>query len=330
MSNKLKKFLVPLLIIIVMFSSGIVVYAQRKTITIIIDGQPTKLVTYKKTLADALQTNNITVGPKDKIDSNLTSQIEDKDTINIKRAVNITVTVDGKELSILSSEEDLNSMLTAEGISLKPEDKIQPEKEAKLTEGMRVEIVRVETKTFTESQTIDFSTVIKADNNLPNVQKKTLQEGKAGEKQITTSVIYEDGKEVTRTVIGESVVRKPVDRIIAQGTLPTLPVSRGGNPVAYTKKFTARATAYWAVRGIGKTYTASGRLAVRDPNGISTIAVDPSLIPYGTKLYVENYGFAIAADTGTAIKGEKIDVYFNTLDEAKRWAVKYVDVYILK
>lgn len=330
MSNKLKKFLVPLLIIIVMFSSGIVVYAQRKTITIIIDGQPTKLVTYKKTLADALQKNNITVGPKDKIDKDLTSKIENKSTINIKTAVNVSVAVDGKELSILSAEETLSSMLTAEGITLKAEDKIQPDKEAKLTEGLKVEIVRVETKTFTESEPIDFSTIVKVDNNLPNVQKKVLQEGKAGEKQITTNVVYENGVEVSKTVVSEAVVSKPVDKIVAQGTLPTLPVSRGGNPVAYTKKFTARATAYWAVRGIGKTYTASGRLAVRDPKGTSTIAVDPSLIPYGTKLYVENYGFAIAADTGTAIKGEKIDVYFNTLDEAKRWAVKYVNVYILK
>src|SRR3712207_7625161 len=76
-------------------------------------------------------------------------------------------------------------------------------------------------------------------------------------------------------------------------------------------------TLFRSVNGVGSTYTSSGRKAIRNPNGYSTIAVDPRVIPFGTKLYVEGYGYAIAADEGTSIIGKTIDVYFNTYKEAR-------------
>ena len=326
MSNKLRKVLVPLSIILAIAICSGLIYSKRKTITLVIDEQPTKLVTYKKTLAQTLQSNNIIIGPKDTIDVSLNSEIANNDIINIKRAVNLSLKVDGKELSILSSEETLSSMLSAEGITLNLEDKIQPEKDSKLTEGMTVAIIRVESKNFTSSEAMDFDTVIKPDNDMLNVQKKTIQEGKAGERQITTNVVYEDGQEVSRTIVNETVVSQPVNKIVAQGTIPTLAISRGGSAVGYTKKLTVRATAYSSA---GRT--SSGRMTVRDTSGgYSTIAVDTSVIPYGTKLYIEGYGFAVAADTGSAIKGNTIDVFFNSSSEVYNWGVRYVTAYILK
>lgn len=303
---------------------------KRKNITVTIDGTPTSIVTYKSTVKETLEDKEITLGPKDKISPDLHTEIKDKDTISIKRAVNVKVAVDGKNLDILTSDEDITTLLSVEGITLNSIDKISPAKETKLSEGLKIDIIRVENKNITESTPVDFKTVIKKNNSLSNTVKKIAQDGKVGEKQTIFNVIYENGKEVSRKLVSEAIVQKPMDKVIVQGTYPSMPVSRGGEVLPYSKTFTARATAYWAVRGVGRTYTASGRLAVRNPEGYSTIAVDPRLIPYGTKLFIEGYGFAIAADTGTGIKGEKIDVYFNTLAEAKRWAVKHVKVYILK
>ncbi|ACD21968.1 hypothetical protein FDE76_00945 [Clostridium botulinum] len=72
--------------------------------------------------------------------------------------------------------------------------------------------------------------------------------------------------------------------------------------------------------------TASGIQCVRNPNGISTISVDPSVFPYGSILYIEGYGYAVAADSGAAIKGNKIDVYFNSDEECCEWGVRDVKV----
>jgi len=308
----------------------IVLYSQRKTITVIADGQEMQFVTYKSTVKDFLSSKDISIGPKGKIEPALDAKISDNDTIVIKRPVNVNVVYDGNEVQILSAEEDIDAMLKAEGIEVNELDKITPHKKTKLSEGMKIEITRVEIKTVTETISIDFKEVIKKDKRLSNTKRKVTQEGVNGEKQITYTVVYENGKEVSREIINETITKKPIEKIIVQGTYPSMPVNSSGEVMSYKKVFKAKATAYWAVRGVGKTYTASGRKAVWNPDGYSTIAVDPKVIPYGTKLFVEGYGFAIAADTGTSIIGNTIDVFFNTYKEACNWGLKYVNVYILE
>lgn len=67
----------------------------------------------------------------------------------------------------------------------------------------------------------------------------------------------------------------------------------------------------------------------RISGGMSTIAVDPSVIPLGSKVYVDGYGYAIAADTGSAIKGNIIDLYLNSASECDSWGRRQVNVLIV-
>lgn len=85
-------------------------------------------------------------------------------------------------------------------------------------------------------------------------------------------------------------------------------------------------TAYTS--GVGSK-TASGKLAERNPYGISTVSVDPSVIPFGTYLYIEGYGYAIAADSGSAISGNELDVYFSSSSDCYNWGRRTVKVTIL-
>lgn len=303
---------------------------NRKVITVAVDGREVKFTTYKTTIRKILESKNIHVGPKDRVTPSLDSKPGRYDTIIIKRAVSIDVAVDGREIKIVSSEDTVDSMLKAEGITLSDEDKVLPGRDAELKDNMKVLITRVETKIVTEHVPVNFKEIVKNNKALPNTKRQIVQEGRNGEKIITASVVYENGKEVSRKILNETIIKEPTHRLIVQGTYPLMPVSRGGDIMPYKRAFKVRATAYWAVRGVGKTYTASGRKAVRNPDGFSTIAVDPSVIPYGTKLFVEGYGFAIAADTGTAIVGNKIDVFFDTYKEACRWGAKYVNLYVLE
>ena len=98
------------------------------------------------------------------------------------------------------------------------------------------------------------------------------------------------------------------------------PPSEGG----YKSVYTMEATAY-----SNDGYTATGLRTHRDPNGISTVAIDPTVIPYGSKLYIPNYGYAIAADCGGAIKGLKIDLYLNTVAECYAFGRRQVTVYLV-
>lgn len=76
-------------------------------------------------------------------------------------------------------------------------------------------------------------------------------------------------------------------------------------------------------------YTSSGGKTVRNPGGYSTIAVDPRVIPMGTKVYIEGYGYAVATDTGGAIIGNRIDLFFPTEAEANAWGIRSVKVTII-
>lgn len=102
-------------------------------------------------------------------------------------------------------------------------------------------------------------------------------------------------------------------------------LSRGiSKSVSYSKVMDMQSTAY-----SGDGITASGSATKRDPGGYSTIAVDPRVIPLGSTVYVEGYGYAIAADTGGAIKGNIIDVFFTSESETQSWGRRSVKVYIL-
>lgn len=326
--NSNKKLTTQTLLILSIVFIAAFVSLSRKNVTLVLDGKEKKFTTYQSNVQDFLDKEDIQLNPKDKIDKDVNSKLSNKDIINIRRAVNVKINVDNKELAIKSAEKDVASMLKAENIVLKSDDKILPSKDVALSNGITVDVIRVEKKTITKSSPVEFNTVVKNDTSMLKSQKKVLQEGKHGEKQITTNVVYENGKETSRKIIKETITKKPTNKIIAQGTLSPAPVSRGTVPTSNSGALKVKATAYWAVNGVNNTYTYSGRKAIRNPNGYSTIAVDPRVIPLGTKLYVEGYGNAIAADTGTSVKGNFIDVYFNTYQEACNWGLKYVNVYI--
>jgi uncharacterized protein YabE (DUF348 family) len=334
---KRRKIIIGFMLIAIIATSAIFMGFIRKDITVLVDGTPIKLTTYQKTFDSALKNANITVAVKDKTDKALNSKIVDDDIITINRAIDLKVFVDDKELNINSAEKDISLMLITEKIALSPNDMVSPAIGTKLTKGMDITITRVKTETILEKKAIDFKTVIKEDKNTLKSKSKVLQEGVKGEKTITLSVTYENGKEVTRKAIKETIVKEPTSKIIAQGTLSPIAISRGQTsekilslkaPASSGKVLTVKATAYWADSS-NNVYTSSGKKAVRNPSGYSTIAVDPNVIPLGTKLYVEGYGYAVAADTGSGIKGNFIDVFFNTGREVSNWGVKYLKVQIL-
>ena len=315
----------------------VTIFNMKKTISVVVDGKSIEVTTLKSNVTQILKTNDIALGPKDQITVSLDSKVKDGDKIYIKKAVDVKVTVDGKELNIQTAENTVEDMLKAEKIALNDEDKITPSKNESLKSGLQVQITRVNTEILQEVKTIDFATEFKNSDELDKGVKKVIQKGKIGEKVITSAVVYENGKEISRNLVSEELKSEPVKEIIALGTVGVYTPSRGGE-IRYTKKLKVRATAYtadYASTGKGPDdpylgVTSTGKMAKRNPDGYSTIAVDPRVIPLGTKLWVDGYGYAIAEDVGGAIKGNKIDLYFHSSEEMWEWGSRNVNIYILK
>lgn len=316
----------------------VAIFTTRKTVIVSVDGSDKKITTFSSNYRKALDKNGIKVGPKDKTTPSLDSRVENNGKLSIRRAVKVDVEVDGKKLSIKSAEDNITKMLKSEGVRLENLDKVYPAKDATLKEGLKVVVTRVQTKEIKENKPIDYATVVKNDEQMEPGTKKVLQEGQTGEKETVTRVVYENGKEVSRKIIGEIVKKQPIQKVVAMGTLNSYTPSRGGDKVAYATSIRMRATAYTAdYASTGKSpgdagfgITATGTVAKRSRGSYSSVAVDPRVIPLGTKLYVEGYGYAIAEDTGGAIKGNRIDLFFNSSSEVDNWGARWVNVYVVR
>lgn len=304
---------------------------MRKNITIIVNGKEETFITYKGTVKDILAEKEIEIAPKDKVQPALDEKISSKDIINIKRAVEIEMVFGSKTIVIKTAEDTVKDMLEAESDELNAEgiefneglDEITPSLDTKISDNLTIQLVKVEVTNEVATEDIDYETIVEEDESLDINTEDVRQAGEAGQKEITYKVIKKDGKEVSREVVQSKVIKEPVNEIIVQGTRRVF-ASRDGE-MEYKDLIYCESTAY-----AGDTITATGTVPSYNPGGISTIAVDPRVIPLGSLVYVENYGKAIAADTGGLIKGKIIDVFLNSESECRTWGRKYnVPVYIL-
>jgi len=296
--------------------------------------------TREQTVEDALNANNITIRPEDYIYPALDQKLSEGITneIIIKRAVPVCIYVDGQQRDVLTHETTVRGVLEENNITLNDSDRLEGAGiDDPIFPGMNLRIVRVVETLITESETISYNVERRPNNRLDQGVERTVREGKEGIREYLYRVVYEDGVLVTKELVQESVVSAPINKIIEYGTVAQYTTARG-ETFRYSKVLNMRATAYTSsYKDTGKTpdHPAFGitYTGIKARRGI--IAVDPKVIPLGTRVYVEgvgktpDYGYALAADIGGAIKGDLIDLYFETQEEADNWGLRKVRVYIL-
>ncbi|UOF90161.1 G5 domain-containing protein [Fodinisporobacter ferrooxydans] len=212
------------------------------------------------------------------------------------------------------------ALLQQAGIHLNDADTLNVSLNDKPVNGMKIAITRRTEKVVTNDEAIPFQTERQPDSNAYKGQEKVLTPGVQGLAQITTTIYYENGKEVDRKS-KKKTVKAPVNQVVAYGTLnqPVVVASRGSEDLLAAGSYTMVATAY-----SGGGNTASGV-----PAHVGTVAVDPNVIPLGTKLFIPGYGQAVAEDVGSAIQGDRIDLYFSSEQEARNFGRRTVNVFIL-
>lgn len=304
---------------------------MRKTITLSIDGKKETFVTYKRTVKDVLQDKGVKINSKDKIQPSLDAKLSDNDIIKLKTPVTVQITANGTFFNVKTAEDTVQDMLKAENKTLKEKgiefreniDEVSPKLDTAIKSNLNIKIVKVEAKEIKQTESIKFDTIVEKDAHLDVSVQKVKSEGINGKKQITYTVIYKDGIEVSRDIKSTKTISEPKNQVIIKGTSQVY-ASRSGENIVYKKKVSCSATAYCT-----GSITATGTTPVRNIGGLSTVAVDPSVIPLGSKLYVEGYGYAIASDTGGAIKGNKVDLYLNSTSQCMNWGRRQVNVLVI-
>lgn len=244
------------------------------------------------------------------------------------------------EAGLELDEDDTYITQTTDGVS---EITVRRGEEAAEQTEAPVQTLRT-TETYTT--TIPYEIVYCNDASLPAGTQRVLTNGENGEMSCTANVEYQDGSEVSRTVLSQTVTCQPVNALVAVGTGDAQPqevqasgqlkISNGmitlptGEVLTYTDTMTVYATAYTCEGYMG--ITATGTMARE-----GAIAVDPDVIPYGTRMFIVSndgqyvYGIATAEDTGDPgfICGDRVDLYFDTLSECITFGYRDCTVYFL-
>ncbi|QSF45149.1 3D domain-containing protein [Paenibacillus tianjinensis] len=323
----------------------------NKVINLVIDGEVLTLETREALLSDVLAKEQISLLPHDEVSIGLSDEIQDGDRVVITRAQKLTLTADGTTKTLYTTEDKLGEAIQKLGYSLESNDKIFPSLETAVSPGMEVKIVRVTKQMVERTVSLPFRVIKTADPSLYKGDVRVAQAGKPGAIIQHIEKTYQDGKLVSMSMVGKEVQTVTKDKVIAVGTkaLPKATVAAATSTKKTTSssaKTTAASnvvhkagvdfeykrmiknvsmTAYSSEEpGIG-TKTASG---TRVTEG-RTIAVDPDVIPIGWWVYIEGLGFRRAEDTGGAIQGNKIDVYYDSLSNARNFGRKSRTIYVI-
>lgn len=322
----------------------------KKGVTVVVNGDVAYHTTEAETVSEVLEEVDIVLDEGDVVSPLPETLVADGSEIVVRQAVPVTIECNGAPVEVNVIGETVADALVAAGLDPSVGLHVTPPVDAELSEDMTITATDVFVRIVREDGALPFTVIEEPDPTLPQGQKRVVQEGAPGSGIRVYECLMVGDLETTRTVKAEEVVVAPVARIVRVGTRVIIPVSRPG--YAYTRpgatasaaaptsgtQLTVSSTAYtpWDA-GCGGINVIERKLAgYKIPQGWGIVAVDPSVIPLGTKLYVPGYGYAVAADTGGSIKGAKIDVCFWTGGEgpakiaAHAWGRRTVTVTIVE
>jgi uncharacterized protein YabE (DUF348 family)/3D (Asp-Asp-Asp) domain-containing protein len=309
-----------------------------KRVSVVVNGQESVVYTKQWILQRLLDEQGISIGEHDRLSASLDAKVNTGDRIAIDHAKPLQLTADGEVKTFYTVAKTVGSALQEFQVSIGELDKVSPALDTELSETGVVQIVRVKKEKEEFSEKIAFDVEKQSDAQLPKGKEQIVQEGQEGVIVKTKEKLFEDGKLVSEAVVDEKVQSERVNKIVAIGTKNPVTVLSASSPSIQELsksglKFNVKQvinnvtlTAYSAgVSSTGKSsehpqygLTATGTRVMEG----RTIAVDPTVIPLGWWIYIDGLGFRRAEDIGSAVKGNKIDVYFDSNDYANRFGLK--------
>ncbi|WP_423227642.1 ubiquitin-like domain-containing protein [Paenibacillus filicis] len=309
-----------------------------KRVSLVVDGQERKFQTREGVLQRILDEQGIAVSDKDRLSHGLDSSIKSGDRITITHTTPLQLTMDGETKTVYTVSKTVGAALQELNVTLGELDKVIPAPDSELATDSPVKVVRVKKEQGELQEAIAFDTVKKNEPQLLKGKEQVVQEGQEGLKIKKTEKVFEDGVLVSEQVVGEAVQTESKQRIVAVGTKsPVVALSASSPNVEEVTKNGVNFGYKQVIKNVTLTaYSAGPDSTGKDEShpqyGVTssgakvtegrTIAVDPKVIPIGWWVYIDGLGFRRAEDTGSAVKGNKIDVYFQSDSYADRFGTK--------
>lgn len=290
-------------------------------------GRVTESTSSMPSVAQALREAGIIVGPGDRVTPGLDEPLVAGARVEVQAARAVTVTLPGEHRTLYTFASTVADALAEAGITTPAGAFTDPPLDAAIEAGMTVRVVQLSASSDVEREFIESSTVYRTDPALRAGQTRT-EAGNDGVLVREYEVSYVDGVEAGRELVAEYYEQEPRDTVVyyppqTDGSAPAPPEGEGGRVV--------RVYATWynaASAGRPPTDPAYGRTATGVLVTYGVVAVDPSVIPLGTRMYIPGYGYGTAADTGGAVKGYIIDLGYPDGVEVT-WQSRWMDIYVL-
>ncbi|SFU89378.1 ubiquitin-like domain-containing protein [Alicyclobacillus macrosporangiidus] len=269
-------------------------------------------------VGEFLQARGIDVAAGDRVSPGRDAPVADGMVVEIVHPKTVTFLDGPQQVTVDTFAPTVGEFLQEQHVELGPADTVNWKPETPIQDKMTIHVQRVEQRVSVKQKTISFQTIRQRSESLYQGEQRVLTRGVEGWVEEKTIDTYVDGHKAGQTV-QRRVVRQPVNEVILVGTKPrayTLS-ARGVSSLVIRRSLTVVATAYAAG---GQTYT--GRAA--QPG---VVAVDPHVIPLGTRLYIPGVGVVTAADTGGSVRGNRIDICVANEAAAARWGVRTITVY---
>ncbi len=298
-------------------------------------GEKRLIATRARTVADFLSERKIPYTIYDQVTPSLDDPITNGMKISLRWHTPLTLVIDGKKRKVVTMSSLVSQVLNQSGINLKSDIRIWPPLTSRVFPGELIYVDHLSRRLETIDNEIPFEVKRQDDPSLLRGISKVAVKGEKGLRRQVIEHVIANGQEISTNLKSDVIVKQPIAKVIKIGTkvpqLAALP--RQPQPVvAQQSQVVARGGRVMRMVATGYASGDGGGAGARTATGTGVhrgiVAVDPRVIPLGTKLYIEGYGSAVAADTGGAIKGNRIDLAFNSVAEARQWGRRTVIVHI--
>lgn len=300
-----------------------------QTITILHGESRLTRRTTAQTVGAALAEAGIRFYAGDGVEPPVNSPVTAGMTIRVQPSFPVTIGVDGRLQQTRTHHTNPHQVIAAAGITLVGDDYTVPGPNSLLRSGDHIQVVRVREDFRLGEVEIPFTTIWQADPTLDLDSQIVLSPGLPGLQRNRLRVRYENGMEVSYVVDGQWIEREPISQVVGYGTKITIRQVQTEQGVRdYWRVTRMRVTSYTAASSgkepdaVDYGITASGL-----PAGRGVVAIDRSVVPWRSQVYVPGYGVAIAGDTGGGVIGRWVDLGYE--EETFRPWSGYVDVYYL-